>query len=183
MSPISNFEHIKIALSPPSWIQKIIDNILINMRITIKNFIIYYENKSILGYESVLKLRFEEFDLVSTDSNWNQKFHSNNNIHYKILSMSKLSLSLTMDSSKPPKNEFLKTQKSDLFSKSVGLGKSIIKKNFQQGANDGDNIYKILRSKESFLLNPIDFHSNIKMINHILTQELAVQVLNKITLY
>lgn len=143
------------ALSPPSWIQSIIDNILGNMRITMKNFIIYYENFSILGTESVLKLRLEELDIVSTDSSWNEKFFSNSNVQYKILSISKLSLSL---STEPVK-----------ISKTKNVRKS--PRNVKKPANI-DAIYKKLREKEkdSFLLHPIDFQLNIKLIKHILTQ-------------
>lgn len=145
------------ALSPPSWIQSIIDNILGNMRITMKNFIIYYENFSILGTESVLKLRLEEFDIVSTDSSWNEKFFSNSNIQYKILSISKLSLSLSTEPVKISKQK--NTRKSP--------------QNIKKPANI-DAIYKKLREKEkdNFLLHPIDFQLNIKLIKHILTQVL-----------
>lgn len=41
--------------------------------------------------------------------------------------------------------------------------------------------YRKLRDKESFLLHPIDFHLNIKFINHILNQKLSTEAHVKIT--
>lgn len=114
-----------------------------------------------------MKLRFEEFDSVSTDSNWNQKFFSNSNLQYKILSLSKLSLSLRCE------KNLRKNEKAHKMSGSYDNLKGFTQKR-QNTNNDFDLIevnYRKLRDKESFLLHPIDFHLNIKMINHILNQQ------------
>jgi hypothetical protein len=48
-----------------------------NMKITMKNFIINYENNSFFDYDTKLELRFDEFSMMTTDINWKEKFYSN----------------------------------------------------------------------------------------------------------
>ena len=114
----------------------------------------------------MLKLKFEELDLVSTDSNWHQKFFSNNNMQYKILSLSKLSLSLRCE------KNLRRNEKTKMNSSRGPDSKGYFQKRAGMSSNDYDTdlIYRRLREKESFLLHPIDFHLDITFLNHILNQ-------------
>ena len=89
-------------------------------------------------------------DLVSTDNNWNQKFFSNT----KILSLSKLSLSLHCD-----KNLLKTSWKTSKRPRKSWKRQFSFKKTLTS------------RKKKQFFLNPLDFHLNIKFFYPILKIE------------
>lgn len=56
-------------LSPPSWIQKIVDGIYNNMSISVKQFNLRFQNYSIFGFETVLRIK-ADFSIKATDSSY-----------------------------------------------------------------------------------------------------------------
>lgn len=59
-----------------------------------KNFTIYYENSSIMGYETKLEIRFDELQILATDCNWEAKFNPNSDLNYRLIKISKFSIGL-----------------------------------------------------------------------------------------
>ncbi|CAD8125312.1 unnamed protein product [Paramecium sonneborni] len=86
-------------LSPPNWIQKIVDGIFNNMSITIKQFNLRFYNSSILEYKTVLRIKFDAF-IKATDSEFKQNFNSDLNSTYRLIQINNLSVSLKKDSFK-----------------------------------------------------------------------------------
>ena len=54
-------------LAPPNWISKIVDSIYDNMSIHVKSFSLTFTNASLLGPDSVLKIKFDMY-IKATDS-------------------------------------------------------------------------------------------------------------------
>ncbi|CAK91760.1 unnamed protein product (macronuclear) [Paramecium tetraurelia] len=85
-------------LSPPNWIQKIVDGIFNNMSIIIKQFNVRFCNFSILGYETILRIKFDA-SIKATDSEFKQNFNNDLNSTFKLLQINKLSMSLKKEAS------------------------------------------------------------------------------------
>ncbi|CAD8104021.1 unnamed protein product [Paramecium primaurelia] len=85
-------------LSPPNWIQKIVDGIFNNMSIIIKQFNIRFCNFSILENETIFRIKFDA-SIKATDSEFKQNFNNDLNSTFKLLQINKLSISLKKDPS------------------------------------------------------------------------------------
>jgi hypothetical protein len=71
------------ALSPPTWIQKIVDNIYDNMCITIKKFTLNFQSQSVMGYDTIMRIKFDELVIQPTNSEWVNHFSSEAKFLYK----------------------------------------------------------------------------------------------------
>ncbi|CAD8200188.1 unnamed protein product [Paramecium octaurelia] len=85
-------------LSPPNWIQKIVDGIYNNLTITIKQFSLRFSNHSIFGHETMLRVKFDA-QIKATDKDFKQLFNSDLNCTYKLIEIKKLSISYKNDPS------------------------------------------------------------------------------------
>lgn len=56
-------------LSPPNWIQKIVDSIYNNMSYIVKSFTLRFFNYSMLGYETCLRIKFDAY-IRATDKDF-----------------------------------------------------------------------------------------------------------------
>ncbi|CAD8117933.1 unnamed protein product [Paramecium sonneborni] len=83
-------------LSPPNWIQKIVDGIYNNLTITIKQFNFRFFNHSIFGYETILRIKFDA-QIKATDKDFKQLFNNDLNCTYKLIEIKKLSISFKND--------------------------------------------------------------------------------------
>ncbi len=71
-----------------------------NMSITVKKFNLTFQNTSIFGYPTYLKIKFDEFAVRTADSNFTPKFNSDHLISYKLVALNKFCI---IYSSFPPK--------------------------------------------------------------------------------
>ncbi|CAD8151455.1 unnamed protein product [Paramecium octaurelia] len=78
-------------LSPPNWIQKIVDGIYNNMSVQVKSFFLRFYNFSIFGYETQLKIK-ADINIKATDKQFQQKFNSDLNCIYKLIEIKKLGI-------------------------------------------------------------------------------------------
>jgi len=60
-----------------------------NMSITVKKFTLTFQNTSIFGYPTYLKLKFDEFAVRTTDFNFTPKFNSDHLVSYKLIMLNK----------------------------------------------------------------------------------------------
>ncbi|CAD8044814.1 unnamed protein product [Paramecium primaurelia] len=78
-------------LSPPNWIQKIVDGIYNNMSVQVKSFQLRFYNYSIFGFETQLKIRADIY-IKATDKQFQQKFNGDVNAIYKLIEIKKLGI-------------------------------------------------------------------------------------------
>ncbi|CAD8061056.1 unnamed protein product [Paramecium sonneborni] len=93
-------------LSPPNWIQKIVDGIYNNMSVQVKSFFLRFYNYSIFGCETQLKIRADIY-IKATDKQFQQKFNGDVNTIYKLIEIKKLGVMYVKASKKKEEQQLL----------------------------------------------------------------------------
>jgi len=142
-------------LSAPSYVKKVIDNILKNMIISIKNINIYYESISLLSSPSLAKLSIKELSVHTTDQNWIPGFNSDRKTEYREVSIIGLSITLNVNKSEAASN-VANWFESDKATKQFRSGPSKTVINLTKSENNykpENNNYK--RSRTELLFQPM----------------------------
>ncbi|CAK75254.1 unnamed protein product (macronuclear) [Paramecium tetraurelia] len=93
-------------LSPPNWIQKIVDGIYNNMSVQVKSFYLRFYNYSIFGCETQLKIRADIY-IKATDKQFQQKFNGDVNTIYKLIEIKKLGIMYVKASKRKEEQQLL----------------------------------------------------------------------------
>jgi len=173
-------------LAPPNWAKKIIDNIMKNIIISIKNVTIYYESFSLLNMPSLCKVTLDELNINSTDENWFPAFNSGAKILYRQILLSRLSITLNLNKNYQPyvlsneyrekfEKEFLERQDSLKLDKGVSnfstmsdrprINYERLKMFLMEGEDFLEKEYIKLQQNDTYLLFPID--ATIKIKQHL----------------
>ncbi|CAD8184925.1 unnamed protein product [Paramecium pentaurelia] len=139
-------------LSPPNWIQKIVDGIYNNMSVQVKSFFLRFYNFSIFGYETQLKIKVD-INIKATDKQFQQKFNSDLNCIYKLIEIKKLGITYL----KIPK----KKEEQHLLNPIDIIVKLTMYKNQEE-------LSQPIQSVEVTIDNPIIFQINKESKNYIL---------------
>lgn len=81
-------------LQPPSWGKHMADNMLDNMSITVKKLNLCFQNTSLYGYQTNFRLKIDEITLRTTDQNYAPKNQSDSLNIFKLITISRFSVSL-----------------------------------------------------------------------------------------
>ncbi|CAD8080873.1 unnamed protein product [Paramecium sonneborni] len=148
-------------LSPPNWIQKIVDGIYNNMSVQVKSFFLRFYNQSIFGYETQLKIK-ADINIKATDKQFHQKFNSDLNCIYKLIEIKKLGITYLKIPKKKEdsKKEEQKKEEQHLLSPIDITIKLTIYKNQEE-------LNKPIQSIEVTIDNPIIFQINKESKNYL----------------
>eukprot|EP01017_Pseudomicrothorax_dubius_P006712 TRINITY_DN11974_c0_g1_i1.p1 TRINITY_DN11974_c0_g1~~TRINITY_DN11974_c0_g1_i1.p1 ORF type:complete len:839 (+),score=179.27 TRINITY_DN11974_c0_g1_i1:29-2545(+) len=168
------------SMTPPSFIQKKIESVLAGMRVNVRNLVIFFEDRNIIGVPAVLRLRLGELLAVSTDETWHMNFNPDAKMLFKLVSISKLSLSISyLDKSNnfPTSNpisslhrgstiNMSKIPLSEMRNKSRTVKEESKSKQFSRMQDYRDFEAKLaqLKDQDEVILHPVDFAVRISML-------------------
>ncbi|CAD8125695.1 unnamed protein product [Paramecium sonneborni] len=143
-------------LSPPNWIQKIVDGIFNNMSIIIKQFNFRFYNFSILEQETILRIKFDAY-IKATDNEFKQNFNNDHNSTFKLLQINKLSISLK----KNPSN-ILTNKNAQMILMPIDIEiKYTVNKNYEQ-------LTQPIMILEVLIQSPVIFNLNKELKNYLI---------------
>ncbi|KAM3144515.1 Vacuolar protein sorting-associated protein 13 [Paramecium bursaria] len=143
-------------LAPPNWISKIVDSIYDNMSIHVKSFSLTFTNASLLGPDSVLKIKFDMY-IKATDSQFHQKFNQNPKFIYKLIEIKQFSIQLK---GKQPTHSFRKEDFYVLHPMDITIKLTINK--------EADQLDKPIQDIQINIDSPIIFMMNKEQKNYLL---------------
>jgi len=161
--------------SGSGFANKMVDNIIANMAISVKNITIYYENYSVLNIPTFVKITLRELNIQSTDEKWVPKFNSSPTTQHRSIEIKGLAISLNMNNYNQQTQNTL--YKPSLHQKSqTNVSYYTEERNMTHHKNEKGRYfldeaealeaeYRKLRDRETFILLPI--HLTVRMTKQI----------------